>query len=81
MTQCSAITKAGKQCSVTSSSNWRDDRGRLVAEPLLKGGGCCLFHAKPFCTEATQVDDFERLVNPVVVLVAHDGIPVGQPAT
>jgi len=62
MTRCSAITKAGKQCSVTSSSNWRDDRGRLVAEPLLKGGGCCLSHAKPFCTEATQVGDFERLV-------------------
>ena len=62
MIRCKAITKAGKQCSVKSSSNWRDDHGRLVAEPLLKGGGCCLFHAKPFCTKATQVDDFERLV-------------------
>jgi len=62
MTHCSAITKADKQCSVTSSSNWRDDHGRLVAEPLLKGGEFCLLHAKPFCTKAAQVDDIERLL-------------------
>ena len=64
MTRCSAITKAGKQCSVTSLSNWRDDHGRLVAEPLQKGGECCLLHAKPFCTKAVQVDDVdgERLL-------------------
>ena len=59
MTRCSAITKAGKQCSVTSLSNWRDDHGRLVAEPLQKGGECCLLHAKPFCTKAVQVDDVD----------------------
>ena len=61
MTRCSAITKAGKQCSVTSSSNWKNDYGRLVAEPLLKGSEYCLLHAKPFCTKTAQVDDIDRL--------------------
>ena len=62
MTRCSAITKAGKQCSVTSSSNWKNDYGRLVAEPLLKGSEYCLLHAKPFCTKTAQVDDIDRLL-------------------
>ena len=61
MTRCSAITKAGKQCSVTSNSNWIDSDGRVVAEPLRRGGEFCALHAKPFCTKPTQMDDYKRL--------------------
>ena len=60
MVRCKGITKAGKQCSVTSSSNWKNDYGRLVAEPLLKGSEYCLLHTQPFCTKAAQVDDVDR---------------------
>ena len=38
MSRCKGITRVGKHCSVTSSSNWIDDHGRLVAGPLQKGG-------------------------------------------
>ena len=62
MIRCKAITKAGKQCSVTSNSSWIDNDGRVVAEPLRRGGDFCALHAKPFCTKATKVDDFERLL-------------------
>ena len=62
MTRCSAITKAGKQCSVTSNSNWIDSDGRVVAEPLRRGGKFCALHARPFCTKPTQMDDYKRLV-------------------
>ena len=60
--RCSSLTKVGKRCSVTSSSNWVDDQGRLVAGPLRKGGEFCLFHAKPFCTKPTRLDDVDRMV-------------------
>ena len=63
MTRCSAITKAGKQCSVTSNSSWIDNDGRVVAEPLRRGGEFCALHAKPFCTKPTQMDDYKRLVD------------------
>ena len=62
MTRCSAITKAGKQCSVRSNSSWIDNDGRVVAEPLRRGGEFCALHAKPFCTKPTQMDDYKRLV-------------------
>ncbi len=62
MTRCSAITKAGKQCSVTSNSSWIDNNDRVVAEPLRRGGEFCALHAKPFCTKPTQMDDYKRLV-------------------
>ena len=62
MIRCKGITKAGKQCSVTSNSNWIDNDGRVVAEPLRRGGEFCALHAKPFCTKPTQMDDFEQLV-------------------
>jgi len=59
--RCNGVTRVGKRCSVTSSSNWTDDHGRLVAGPLQKGGELCLIHAKPFCTRPTQLD-FNRMV-------------------
>ena len=62
MLRCSGVTRIGKQCSVTTSSTWTDNHGRLVAEPLLKGGELCLFHAKPFCTRPAQLDEFSRML-------------------
>ncbi len=62
MSRCIGITRVGKHCSVTSSSNWIDDHGRLVAGPLQKGGEFCLFHAKPFCTKPTRLDNVDQMV-------------------
>ena len=62
MVRCKGITKAGKQCSITNSSNWVDNNGRVVAEPLCRGGEFCSLHAKPFCTKPTQMDDYKQLV-------------------
>ena len=59
--RCSALTRTGKQCSVTNASNWTDDHGRLIAEPLRRGSDFCLIHAKPFCTRPARVD-FNRMV-------------------
>ena len=47
---------------MTSKSNWTNDQGRLVAEPLLRGGEFCLLHSQLFCTEAVQIKDFDRLL-------------------
>ena len=62
MVRCKGINKAGKQCSITNSSNWADNNGRVVAKPLCRGGEFCSLHAKPFCTKPTQMDDYKRLV-------------------
>ena len=62
MIRCRGLTKAGKQCSITSCSKWVDDTGRHIAGPLCRGGDFCALHAKPFCTKSSQVDNFERLV-------------------
>ena len=34
-----------------------NDQGRLVAEPLRRGGEFCAFHAKPFCVQPTTRAD------------------------
>ena len=62
MIRCKGITRIGKQCSVTNSSTWKDNNGRIVAEPLCRGGEFCALHAKPFCTSPTMLDDFERMI-------------------
>ena len=61
MVRCKGITKAGNQCSVTSSSSWVDDNGRLVAAPLCRDGDFCAFHAKPFCENPNLLDNFESI--------------------
>ena len=62
MSRCNGVTRVGKRCSVTNSSKWTDDHGRLVAGPLHKGGEFCLFHAKPFCTKPTRVNVDQMVV-------------------
>ena len=64
--RCKGITKAGKHCSIANSNDWADNNGRVVAEPLCRGGEFCSLHAKPFCTKPTQMDDYKRLV--IVIL-------------
>jgi len=52
--RCRGITRAGKPCSITTSSQLTNDSGRLAAEPLKRGGEYCLFHAKPFCANLCE---------------------------
>ena len=66
MIRCSGVTKAGKRCSVTSTSNFTDDQGRDVADLLRNGSEFCRFHAKPFCTKPVQIDEYDNMV--VIIL-------------
>ena len=54
--RCHGKTRAGKTCSITSTSTLTDDKGTLVALPLQRGGDYCALHAKPFCTRPADVD-------------------------
>ena len=49
--RCYATTKAGTRCSITSLSTMKDSAGRLVAEPLRKGGKFCAMHTVLFPRE------------------------------
>ena len=46
--QCQGITKAGRRCSIDSHSKMKNERGKLVGEPLLHGSRFCLIHAQIF---------------------------------
>ena len=61
---CCGVTRAGRPCSLTSSSTLIDDRGRSIASPLRRGGDHCLFHARPFCSRSTA-----RHLKPTTVLI------------
>ena len=50
--QCQAVTRAFRRCSITSASDFRDGQGRLVAEPLRRGGPTCLLHMNLFSSVA-----------------------------
>ena len=56
--QCTALTRAGKRCGLTSESRMLDDRGHKVNEPLLLGARQCRLHLQLFCTLPTTVDDY-----------------------
>jgi DNA polymerase III epsilon subunit-like protein len=55
--QCNGLTKAGLRCSITSGSSMVDGMGRLVAEPLRRGGSHCLFHASWFFAKPAVARD------------------------
>jgi len=55
--QCSGTTRAGHRCSITSLSKMRDSAGRLVADPLRKGGLCCTLHTVLFCIVPVQASE------------------------
>ena len=53
MTRCT--TRKGSRCTLTSTSGMKDISGRLVAQPLRRGGEYCLLHAKPFVVRPAVV--------------------------
>jgi DNA polymerase III epsilon subunit-like protein len=55
MTRCSGTTRKGSRCTLTSTSEMKDNTGRLVAQPLRRGGEYCLLHAKPFVVRTAAV--------------------------
>ena len=69
--RCQGITRAGKQCSITASSDLRDRvSGRLAAEPLRSGGQHCLFHAKPFILSVPDFKSFDSSSDlPIVIFL------------
>ena len=52
--RCCGATKSGQRCSITSSSRMRDSAGRVVAEPLRKGGRFCMMHTVLVAREPVQ---------------------------
>lgn len=56
--QCEGITRAGRQCSITSNSSMVDVASqKLACEPLRCGGRYCLFHACLFCVKPVALGD------------------------
>ena len=56
--QCEGITRAGRRCSLTSTSSMVDAASqKLVCEPLKRGGCYCLFHACLFCVRPVVFGD------------------------
>ena len=63
MVRCNGITRKGTRCTITDTSDMIDNSGRLVAQPLRRGGEYCALHAKPFVvrpatTEASLITVF-----------------------
>ena len=52
LVQCSGITRAGKRCSITSSSALRDRTGEPIAAPLRRGCKYCSLHLEILATES-----------------------------
>ena len=75
MVRCSGITRKGTRCTITETSDMIDNSGRLVAQPLRRGGDYCALHAKPFVvrpatTEASLITvflDLETTGNPLLL--------------
>ena len=66
--RCCAISRAGNRCSISSTSNCRDQRtGRLAARPLQQGSRHCLFHARPFCTVDENLARLQSFQPPVII--------------
>ena len=56
--QCTGTTRSGRRCSITSKSVMVDAlSGRLVAEPLKRGGSFCIYHTVLFCVRKVKVND------------------------
>ena len=54
--RCNGTSKmSGKRCSITSTSRMRDASGRLVAEPLVRGGAFCRYHTVLFCSQPASI--------------------------
>ena len=70
LVQCQGTTRAGRRCTITSSSNMRDKvTGQLIAAPLRNKGTYCLFHTTIFCTTEECEPRDKCLQPPIVVYV------------
>ena len=78
--RCHGKTRAGKTCAITSSSTLTDDKGKLVALPLQRGGDYCALHAKPFQTRPADVDA-SRAVILVFVDTETTGVDIARDRT
>ena len=75
--QCHGVTRTGKRCSITSTSQLTNDSGRLAADPLRRGGDYCLFHAKPFCTKEVEERSDRQLVI-ILIDLETTGVDITQ---
>ena len=55
--QCAGTTKDGRRCSITTKSTMTNVFGKLVCEPLRRGGTHCLFHIVLFHTVPCRADN------------------------
>ncbi len=78
--RCHGKTRVGKKCSITSASTLTDDKGKLVALPLQRGGDYCALHAKPFQTRPADVDA-SRAVILVFVDTETTGVNIARDRT
>jgi hypothetical protein len=53
--RCRAVTRSGAQCAINAGSAFRDSSGKLVSEPLRRGGPHCMFHMSLFETRVAHV--------------------------
>ena len=60
--RCAGLTRKGSRCSITSTSRLADESGRLVAEPLQRGGAYCRLHSRPFVTQSVGCFDVPALL-------------------
>jgi DNA polymerase III epsilon subunit-like protein len=56
MARCSGTTKKNTRCTITGASSMTDSSGRLVSQPLRRGGAYCALHAKPFILRPAAAD-------------------------
>ena len=75
--QCNAICRSGKRCSITSASLIVDETGRKIGEPLHKGSDRCRVHLDFFRLMPAVRDGMER----ALVVVFYDLETTGQPPT
>ncbi len=73
--RCRGTTRAGKPCSIAADCQLTNDSGRLVGEPLQRGGDYCLYHAKPFCTQPADAADASAIV--ILLDLETTGVSVG----
>ena len=53
--RCQALTRSGTRCTINAASALRDGSGKLVAEPLRRGGSHCMFHMSFFGARPASV--------------------------
>ena len=71
--QCAGVTKANRQCAITTESMVVSESGCLACEPLRRGGRFCLFHAQIFHSSPVQLPPDTM----IFYLESHSSVVVG----